>query len=209
MAFAAYSVALPSKPSAETIASPRYASPFDGSFASASRKRSAAWGLLKRSCSSIPQRTLYIALLFAGCVAKRNCSFACCHSSRPQKPSARVYASPLRVNPSKHPRASCQCPCLRSDQQSAGTAADATAQAADIDKNAREITMRLICPDPPAPSPTPKALPSTAFYTPRDPSPLSVTSACRCSVPGPPSSQAMPVSLDRSPPAGWCQDAAA
>ncbi len=47
MAFAAYSVAFPSKPSADTIASPRYASPFDGSFASASRKEISRLGIVE------------------------------------------------------------------------------------------------------------------------------------------------------------------
>ena len=52
-------------------------------------------------------------------------AFACSHSSSPQNPSARSYASPLCVRPSKQACACAAWPCLRSAQQSAGTAARA------------------------------------------------------------------------------------
>src|SRR3984885_2892576 len=152
-----------------------------------------------------------MALLFDGCVARRHCSFACCHSSRPQKPPARAYASPLWVNPSKHAFASARCPSLRSDQQSEGAAANTTVQAVAANTNDRardrdEETL-FICLVPPAPSPIRARLRSTASCSPPDPSPLSGTSMCRSFVPTPPSVQAMLVSRDRLPPAGLRQDA--
>ena len=47
MAFAEYSAALPSKPSAETMASPRYASAFDGSFVQCLTEEIGCFGIVE------------------------------------------------------------------------------------------------------------------------------------------------------------------
>src|SRR5262249_16759360 len=154
----------------------------------------------------IPQRTLYPASLSAGCVARRNCSFACSHSSSPQKPSALMYASLLRVKRSKHACASAPCPCLRSDQQSAGTAAKPLAADAHVRINKRRAARHLICPGPPGLSPVPAAQPLAAFCSPPGPSRLSGTSAYRSFVPVLPFCSAVHVSPDHLPLADLLQD---